>query len=67
VERIELLNKVVVEPVDDGQKHTDGNRDGEYGRKRTDMGLVLEKVRCDVQARAGGDDCQLGPFFKSKM
>jgi hypothetical protein len=55
VERIELLNKVVVEPVDEDQKHTDGNRDGEYGRKRTDMGLVLEKVRCEVQLRAGGD------------
>ena len=49
MEGIEASNQMVVERIDQSEKDTDWNRDGEHGRERADMGLVLDEIGGDMK------------------
>src|SRR6185312_6986117 len=56
MERVDATHQIRVERVDRREEHADGYRRGEDRRDRPECAVVLDEVRGDMQAGAGGDD-----------
>ena len=63
MEEVELSSKIVIESIDQSKKNTDRDRNAEHGCEGADVGIVLDKIRCDMKPSTGrndeGHDCHL--------